>query len=527
MTNKNRVYSSTMFVVLVLVAISQAQTRINTATGLNNTSRLGVTGGQEFRLDSFSLRRASKRALLPIGFRLEPEASAKINSALMTPMGLNLQVLGSDTIGRLTKWAGLTSSNSFIGDSTIFDDKFGSIGLGTDPATSRLTVAGTIQSLSGGFKFPDGTVQTTSAGGPLFGVAHDSTLRGDGTSGSPLGVEVPLILNGSVGSPGGIIQATNTSASGKGVVASGGPEGHGVNAAGGDSTGGLGGVGVVAGGGNSGRGQGGAGVAATAGDSGSGQGGAGVFAAGGSSDGGFGGAGLEGFGGFSGNGLGGDGVFVNGGGASGMGSSGGSGIVAFGGFAINGATNGLAGNFFGDVAITGNLSKGGGSFKIDHPLDPENKYLYHSFVESPDMKNIYDGDIVTDENGEAVVTLPAYFEALNRDFRYQLTVIGTFAQAIVAGRIKNNHFTIKTNAPNVEVSWQVTGIRQDPYANKHRIPIEEEKGERERGYYLHPDAFNQSDEKGVEWARNPEIMRRMEETRLKQIEESKKKLLKQ
>ena len=56
---------------------------------------------------------------------------------------------------------------------------------------------------------------------------------------------------------------------------------------------------------------------------------------------------------------------------------------------------------------------------IDHPLDPANKYLYHSFVESPDMKNIYDGVITTDANGDATVVMPDYFEALNKDFRYQ------------------------------------------------------------------------------------------------------------
>ena len=48
------------------------------------------------------------------------------------------------------------------------------------------------------------------------------------------------------------------------------------------------------------------------------------------------------------------------------------------------------------------------------------------------MMNIYNGNVITDANGEAVVALPEWFEALNRDFRYQLTVIGQFAQAIVA-----------------------------------------------------------------------------------------------
>lgn len=173
----------------------------------------------------------------------------------------------------------------------------------------------------------------------------------------------------------------------------------------------------------------------------------------------------------------------------------------------------FAGNFDGDVHISGNLSKDGGSFKIDHPLDPENKYLYHSFVESPDMMNIYNGNVTTDANGDAVITLPDWFEALNKDFRYQLTVIGTFAQAIVGEKIKGNRFAIKTNAPNVEVSWQVTGVRQDAWAKAHRIPTEETKPEKERGFYLHPELFNQPEDKSVEFALHPETMQRVKELR--------------
>jgi hypothetical protein len=144
----------------------------------------------------------------------------------------------------------------------------------------------------------------------------------------------------------------------------------------------------------------------------------------------------------------------------------------------------------GNVAVTGSLSKGGGSFKIDHPLDPQNKYLQHSFVESPDMMNIYNGNIVTDGAGKAVVTLPDYFEALNMEFRYQLTVIGTFAQAIISKKISNNQFEIATNQPNVEVSWMVTGVRHDAYANQNRIPTTTYKDAADRGKYLHPAAFN-------------------------------------
>jgi len=87
------------------------------------------------------------------------------------------------------------------------------------------------------------------------------------------------------------------------------------------------------------------------------------------------------------------------------------------------------------------------------------------------------------KHGNATIELPDYFAALNRDFRYQLTVIGEFAQAIVAKEIHNNRFTIRTNKPRVKVSWQVTGIRQDAYPNAHRIQIEEDKPAEERGHY--------------------------------------------
>jgi hypothetical protein len=146
----------------------------------------------------------------------------------------------------------------------------------------------------------------------------------------------------------------------------------------------------------------------------------------------------------------------------------------------------------GNVNVTGNLTKQSGSFKIDHPLDPASKYLYHSFVESPDMMNVYNGNVITNRRGFATVVLPAYFEALNRDFRYQLTVIGQFAQAIVAREISGNRFTIRTSKPGVKVSWQVTGIRHDAYADAHRIQVEEEKPPQEQGRYMHPELFGAS-----------------------------------
>jgi hypothetical protein len=162
-------------------------------------------------------------------------------------------------------------------------------------------------------------------------------------------------------------------------------------------------------------------------------------------------------------------------------------------------TNRYAGVFSGNVQVSGSLSKSSGTFKIDHPQDPENKYLYHSFVESPDMKNIYDGTITTNSTGEASIELPAYFESLNKDFRYQLTAIGQFAQVIVLDEISNNSFKIKSSIPNVKVSWQVTGIRKDAYAEANRVVVEMEKMGEEKGTYIHPELFGKDKTKGVNY----------------------------
>ena len=174
----------------------------------------------------------------------------------------------------------------------------------------------------------------------------------------------------------------------------------------------------------------------------------------------------------------------------------------------------MAGEFLGDVSITGNLAKGGGSFKIDHPVDPANKYLYHSFVESPDMMNVYNGMIMLDASGEATVELPDWFGALNRDFRYLLTPVGAPAPTLyIAEEVSDNHFKIAGGSPRMKVSWQVTGIRQDAWANAHRIPVEQQKAADERGYYLHPELFGQPAQKGVQWARDPEVMQQIKNAR--------------
>jgi hypothetical protein len=182
---------------------------------------------------------------------------------------------------------------------------------------------------------------------------------------------------------------------------------------------------------------------------------------------------------------------------------------------------GYAGYFTGNVYVSGNITasgsvnKSGGTFRIDHPLDPTNKYLQHSFVESPDMKNIYDGNALLNDKGEAVVILPAYFETLNRDFRYQLTALGEpMPNLHIAQKVSGNSFKIAGGEAGMEVSWQVTGIRQDPYAVANPIVVEQEKPAAEKGTYLHPESYNQPATKGINQmgmmqsaAMQPEAMR--------------------
>ncbi|MEO0068256.1 MAG: hypothetical protein ABIK23_03895 [candidate division WOR-3 bacterium] len=137
--------------------------------------------------------------------------------------------------------------------------------------------------------------------------------------------------------------------------------------------------------------------------------------------------------------------------------------------------------FNGEVATASNqtrvgvLSKASGSFTIDHPLDPYHKILNHYFIEGPEMRNLYDGEVILDASGRATVHLPDYFSALNRKPRIQLTGVGT-SDVYVAEDIQGNVFVIG-GKPGTKVYWQVTGERQDVSAEATRrmMPVEQPK----------------------------------------------------
>jgi hypothetical protein len=328
---------------------------------------------------------------------------------------------------------------------------------------------------------------TTPIAGPQ-GPAGPRGLKGAAGATGPQGatgpagtISLPFLGGASTKQP--VFQISNGAVGAEGIEGSGGPGsgstgplpgGNGVEGDGGVSSGGFGGIGVLGQGGPASNtfDEGGVGGSFFGGGNDSLQvnAAAGLLAQGGNSAGGFAGVGI---------------FAVGGSGPS------------------DGLTYGVAGYFAGNATVSGNLSKAGGSFVIDHPADPANKYLYHSFVESPDMMNVYNGNITTDGGGNATVTLPDWFETLNRDFRYQLTTIGQLCQATVASKVLNNTFTIKTDKPNVEVSWQVTGIRQDAWANAHRIPLEVDKAPADQGHYLHPELFGHEGEPSIADLHNP------------------------
>ena len=106
------------------------------------------------------------------------------------------------------------------------------------------------------------------------------------------------------------------------------------------------------------------------------------------------------------------------------------------------------------------------------------------------MMNIYNGNVTLDEAGAAWVQMPEWFQALNMEFRYQLTPIGAAMPDLhVAVEISRNRFRIAGGEPGLKVSWQVTGIRRDPFAEMNRIEVEPYKEPEHRGLFLNPEAY--------------------------------------
>ncbi len=187
------------------------------------------------------------------------------------------------------------------------------------------------------------------------------------------------------------------------------------------------------------------------------------------------------------------------------------------------------------VFASGNLGASGVKpFRIDHPDDPENKYLQHYAAESPEVINFYRGTVVLDGAGGAVVELPRYFAKINKTPSYQLTAVGApmpmlhvaeeiDEAALSAGATAGAgvaaplcSFRIAGGAPGAKVSWEVKAVRNDLWVQTHTVstevmrngvsmqtramPIEVEKQGVEKGKYQHPEFYGQPVEMGMNYA---------------------------
>ncbi|OFW31338.1 MAG: hypothetical protein A3J28_00800 [Acidobacteria bacterium RIFCSPLOWO2_12_FULL_60_22] len=573
-------------------------------TGLNNTAS-GYQAG--YTLNPANANTIGSNNTF-IGSNSGPGVPSASNLQNATAIGANAVVSASNALvlGGITGTNGGTSVN---------------VGIGTATPGQKLTVAGTIESTSGGFKFPDGTTQTTAGGGgggvggsgttnfvPKFtaGTTLGNSLIFDTGTNVGIGTAAPLapltvgnignwdvasgwgdfsLTNGTVGLSIGVATGGGGTGdvrlfskggtqrlffggptNGETMTISGGKVGIGttspayrLDVAGtvagtdtapsgvtygvygqSDSTGGVGVLGIataltgtpyggffqsdaIDGTGVLGRATDGTGFNRGVWGASASTSGRGVYGNATASSG-------ETYGGYfesasdAGRGVYGNATATSGTtyGVMGVSSStGGKGVYggAWGNSGINygvyGVTNSASGygvysgnnaRVVGNLTVDGNLQVSGGTknFKIDHPLDPANKYLVHAAIESSDVMNLYNGNAVLDENGEAWVSLPEWFETLNRDFRYQLTAIGAPGPNLyVAEEIQGNRFQLAGGKPGMKVSWQVTGIRHDPYLEAHRMKVEEDKPQDERGLYLHPEVYGQPQEKGIVYAHRP------------------------
>jgi len=168
-----------------------------------------------------------------------------------------------------------------------------------------------------------------------------------------------------------------------------------------------------------------------------------------------------------------------------------------GGYGVYGAItngNGYGGGFFGDIIVMGDVEKNNCYFLIDHPLDPENKLLRHSCVESPENLLMYRGRVILDANGTGTAALPDYFTALadERGSSVHLTPRG---QPFPTGYDWNSSgdLLIIFGEAGREVSWMVLAERDDPVARHRARPVEEDKGPDsrycDRGIFLFPVAY--------------------------------------
>jgi hypothetical protein len=120
-----------------------------------------------------------------------------------------------------------------------------------------------------------------------------------------------------------------------------------------------------------------------------------------------------------------------------------------------------------NIIAAGALTKGTGTFKIDHP-NPKlsaTHDLYHSFVESPTAgDNIYRFTVTT-VNNEAEIILPEYYRYLNKDSQLWVSADGHFGKAFGLVNISTTKIKITSNEDG-KYNIMLVGTRKDIEATK-------------------------------------------------------------
>jgi len=168
---------------------------------------------------------------------------------------------------------------------------------------------------------------------------------------------------------------------------------------------------------------------------------------------------------------------------------------------VSAATAGYAVYASGDFGASGTKA-----FCIDHPLDIENKFLLHYSTESPFPQNFYSGNVTTDADGFAWVKLPDYFSEINANFKYQLTVIDSsddFVMAKISKEIQGNRFQLRTSKGGVKVSWRVEADRNDAYVRFKKPKDVRTKLAEEKGKVHHPELYGMALERGLDYVVEP------------------------
>jgi hypothetical protein len=164
-----------------------------------------------------------------------------------------------------------------------------------------------------------------------------------------------------------------------------------------------------------------------------------------------------------------------------------------------------AGYFNGNVEVVGSVTGAGAAAVMDNPKDPSGSYLYQSAIVGGERVTFYNGNVKIGADKEATVKLPSYFEDINGDPRYQLTVVGKQAQAWIKRGVQDNTFVIATDTEDVEVSWQVSGVRVDAWAKAKPFKETAAKTGQAKGKYLHPEAYGKPASAGINYERSQRV----------------------